>query len=186
MKKSPPSKLSKNRQTSIDAKAFLEESLKALEDGPVNAKGVTLYSDVANDEPDAPVVFSGEAELQMRRLVEILGLERMPFTMAEYAGVLDYWSWFEDAKSEAIVNIKPDAQFTAALYENNLRFTEERRPDWAKPLRLFLQSDQQALKAYHQALPFVEYLGKWWVWSEKREDAIRDDLPFDEGSRPRP
>jgi hypothetical protein len=165
---------------------FFEQSAEKLEQEPVNAEGVTLYSDVANDEPDAPVTFSAESELQMRGIVEKLGLERMPFTVAEYAGVLEYLDWLEYKKGEEFFFSNADPEFKQSLYAVRVECAWESRPAWATPLELYLAGKSEELKAHHARHRFVEYLGKWWVWFAKREDDIREGNSIDHEGRPFP
>lgn len=182
----PPKRAAGKKPSGLVAKSFIEESLKALERGPVDAEGVTAYSDAANDEPDAPVVFSGQSELQMRRIIEDLGLERMPFTVAEYEGVLEYFDWFEQATGKHLTAYTTAPHLIVSLHVHELNFARERRPHWAPALELYLQEKGAELKDYHAKHRFVEYLGAWWVWSEKRDDDIRAKRAVDEAACPAP
>ena len=172
----------------FNAKTFIEESLKALERGPVSAEGVTLYSDAANEEPDAPVVFSGQSELEMRRIIEDLGLDRMPFTVAEYAGVVEYFDWFNQATGKYLSLYeklcKKNPQFIRELHKSNVESAEQFFPHWAEPLALFLSEKHAELKAHHQKFQFVEYLGRWWTWSIKHDDNKAAGRPTEEAPSP--
>ena len=174
------------RSSGLDAKAFLENALQQLENGPVDRKGVTAYSDAANDEPDAPVVFTGESELQMRRIIDKLSLERMPFTVAEYQGVLEYLDWFQDASGEKLTAYTKAPHLMVGHHKGAVNFARKHFPHWAKPMELYVQNKMEELKAYHAKHRFVEYLGAYWVWSEKRDEDIRAKRPVDDAPGPSP
>ena len=56
-----------------------------------------LKSNVANGDASDPVVYTGSAELAMRKLVAHFGFDRLPLTWGELNGFLDYchaMHWF--------------------------------------------------------------------------------------------
>jgi hypothetical protein len=49
-----------------------------------------LKGDISNGDNTDPVVYSGDAELAMRRLIAHFGFDRLPLTWGELNGMLDY------------------------------------------------------------------------------------------------
>jgi hypothetical protein len=173
-KKAAKQRAAKEKPPSFNAQAFLAQRLQELEDGPIKAEGVTLYSDAANDESEAPVVFSGDSEVEMRQLVGELKLDRMPMTMAEYAGVVEYCDHLFEASGKYFSIYeklrKKNSPILSGLHKSRIDSAKLRYPHWAEPMALFFAEKHDELKAHHRKYQFVEYLGRWWAWSSRHDD----------------
>lgn len=111
----------------------------------------------ANGDGGDMVVFSGTAELQMRRLIAAFCFPRLPQTWAEYIQVLEYC---ENLWAAAGGGVDPK-------YHKNVqkaaRQVDMRRQPWRVPaFDLYVVGDWPGLLALHTRDKTMEYIAKSW------------------------
>lgn len=108
----------------------------------------------ANDSPSDPVVSSGKAELQLRRLIARFGFNRLPMTIGEFHGLLDYCYMLFTVNGE----IHSDAEIQAVWRETAIPIYIEYHPDYKDAILLYCAGNLEALKSFHTENGILEKL----------------------------
>lgn len=137
-----------------------------------HAETTSLLSDIDLDDvlvcrPDgdapeyeAPVVFEGEVELKMRKLISHFGFSRLPFTCLELVG-LHYYCQFVLSTAAAVRNM-PESE--APIYaESACQVAAQVFPGYAAGLRAYLSGSPSVLRGYHGTPTIYEELGREYL-----------------------
>ena len=116
-----------------------------------------LKGDVANGDNADAVVYSGTAELAMRRLIAHFGFNRLPLTWAELNGVLEYCEsfWYADGGGMPVEY--------AESWRQSARKTELKYLPWRIPaLDAYVAGDIETLRQIHAADKTIERVAAEW------------------------
>lgn len=112
-----------------------------------------------------PIVTYGETEQQLRRLVAHFEFPRLPFTIEELQGLLNYCKTLTESKG-GLLAMPPKEQ---PLWRDvTLEVTQMYFPVFAEGLASYFDGDFSALKRLHTET-FYRRLADWWVAYEKQD-----------------
>lgn len=94
------------------------------------------------EDGSVQVTYSAELENKVRRLVEKVGMPRMPFTAAELDALMGYVAYLEGARAD-------DLEHNESWQRRWLALSEEHFPGYAPGLRLFIAENLEGLKEHH-------------------------------------
>jgi len=112
----------------------------------------------ANGDNNDPLVLEGVAELQLRKLTTRLGFDRLPLTMGELQGLLEYFNMLESATGEALT-APEHAQKRASWHQVSLATCEQYFPALVPAMRLYIAGNIDGLRALHQREDTLTKLG---------------------------
>ncbi len=113
----------------------------------------------ANGDNNDPLVLEGAAELQLRKLIARIGFDRLPLTMGELQGLLEYFNMLESATGEALT-APEHAQKRASWHQVALATCEQYFPAWAPAMRLYIAGNIAELRALHHREDTLTKLGR--------------------------
>lgn len=112
----------------------------------------------ANGSNSDPVVWAGDAELKMRRIIAKFGLPRLPFTWGEMHGVLDYCLSLCNCNGESM---PPEHRQS---WRESARHVKSDRQPWQIPaLDAYVAGDAVELLAIHTRERTIERVAAEWL-----------------------
>jgi len=129
-----------------------------------------LEGGAANGDKNDPVVYTGKAEMQMRRLIAKYAFDRMPLTYGELEAFTDYCRVLDIAAGGWLPG-STDPSVKTTWRANGLKMWERSMADFKPAGALYLDQDLPALLAYHRDNQVMTKLGKRFTEFES-EDGI--------------
>ncbi len=110
----------------------------------------------ANADNSDPVVLTGESAERVRRWAARYGFSRLPETYGELMGLYDYCNGLEvlSGFDSVAPHLLPTWQAT------QLRVRAKHNPTQLEPLRLYIEQDIDALRAFHDQQETLTKLGR--------------------------
>lgn len=134
------------------------QSADATEMLNLNWSQVTrVIGDVANGNSTDAVIYFGEAELKMRRIIAMFGFPRLPLTWGEINGVLDYCEGLSNAAGDGY-----PADCVEMFQIASRRVLVRIQPELVPALDAYVAGNTAALLAIHTREKTIEQLGRGW------------------------
>jgi hypothetical protein len=111
----------------------------------------------ANGDKNDPVVLQGSAEAQMRRVIGEFGFDRLPLTLGELHGLLDYC-----LRLDSIAGNHMPAKSRESWKETSLEVCAEYEPAHLEAAKLYCAGDKEGLLRLHRERDTLKQLGRDW------------------------
>lgn len=112
-----------------------------------DSDGINLNND--------PIVSSGSAEMNLRRLIAHYGFHRLPLTYGEFHGLLDYCDILDIAFGQ--LDVTPDVRSRWQPY--SIDVVCEAHPEMAQAVKLYCKGDKEVLAQLHKKADTLTNLG---------------------------
>ncbi len=112
----------------------------------------------ANGDGSDPVVIQGKSELAIRHLMAEFCIPRMPLTIAEYYGLIEYVQLLFCAAGASVC--PNDDEHRREWQSNSIRIYSEAYPEHEKAFPLYCAGEKKKLLSWHKKSNILERLAK--------------------------
>jgi len=116
----------------------------------------------ANGDKNDPIVLQGSAETQLRRIIAEFGFDRLPLTLGEFNGLLDYC-----LRLDSVAGNHQSEEIRESWQLSSLKVCAKHEPEKLEAAKLYCARDRTALLACHKANKTLETLGRDWKQFEE-------------------